>query len=101
MTRSVDAVVIVAVVLAIWQALFLYAGDVAITPPLRTFAFAGELFARASFWPHVGATLLAFGYALVISAVAGVALGLLLGLAAVRRRRRRADPGLVLHASRR
>jgi NitT/TauT family transport system permease protein len=79
-TRSVDGIVIVAVLLAIWQGLFLYAGDVAITPPLRTFAFAGELFARASFWPHVGATLLAFVYALAISAIAGVALGLLLGL---------------------
>ncbi|HYZ61096.1 MAG TPA: ABC transporter permease subunit, partial [Acetobacteraceae bacterium] len=43
-------------------------------------AFAGELLARPSFWPHVGATLLAFAYALSISAVAGIALGLVLGL---------------------
>lgn len=80
MRRSVDALLLVAIVLLIWQGLFLYAGDVAITPPLRTFAFAGELLRRPSFWPHVWATLQAFLYALAISAVGGVALGLVLGL---------------------
>ena len=50
------------------------------SPPLRTFAFAGELLTRPSFWPHAWATLQAFLYALAISAVAGVALGLILGL---------------------
>ena len=79
MNRAVDGAVIVLVLLGVWQGLFLYAGDVAITPPLRTFAFAGELLGSASFWPHAWATLLAFFYALVISAVAGVALGLVLG----------------------
>ena len=80
MTRLFDAVATVAVVLVIWLGLYAYAGDVAITPPLRTFAFAAELFARASFWIHVGATMAAFAMALAISAVAGVALGLVLGM---------------------
>ena len=75
-----DAIVIVAVILGIWLSLYAYAGDAAITPPLRTFAFAVELFSRASFWNHVGATMTAFAMALTISTVAGVALGLLLGL---------------------
>jgi NitT/TauT family transport system permease protein len=75
-----DAIVIVAVILGIWLCLYAYAGDAAITPPLRTFAFAVELFSRASFWNHVGATMTAFAIALTISTVAGVALGLLLGL---------------------
>ncbi len=80
MTRQFDALVMLAVLLAIWQGLFLYAGDVAITPPLGTFTFAAHLLGSASFWPHVGATMLAFVYALAISAVAGIGLGLLLGV---------------------
>jgi NitT/TauT family transport system permease protein len=80
MKKFADSLVILAVVLAIWQGLFAYAGDVAISSPLRTFAFAGELLTHAPFWGHATATLLAFAYALAISAVAGIALGLLLGL---------------------
>jgi NitT/TauT family transport system permease protein len=80
MTRLFDAVVIMAAILAIWLGLHAYAGDVAITAPVRTFAFAGELLSRASFWGHVGATMSAFGLALVISSVAGVAFGLVLGM---------------------
>lgn len=80
MTRRWDGLVVLAAVLAIWQALFLYAGDVAITRPDRTMLFAGELLGSASFWSNAQATLLAFGYALAISAVGGVALGLVLGL---------------------
>ena len=80
MTRLLDAVAIMAAILAIWLGLHAYAGDVAITAPVRTFAFAGELLSRASFWGHVGATMSAFGLALAISAVAGVAFGLVLGM---------------------
>jgi NitT/TauT family transport system permease protein len=80
MTRLVDAVAIMAAILGIWLGLHAYAGDVAITAPVRTFAFAGELLSRGSFWGHVGATMSAFGLALAISAVAGVVLGLVLGM---------------------
>jgi NitT/TauT family transport system permease protein len=80
MTRLLDAVAIMAAILAIWLGLHAYAGDVAITAPVRTFAFAGELLSRASFWGHVGATMSAFGLALAISAVAGVTFGLVLGM---------------------
>jgi NitT/TauT family transport system permease protein len=80
MTRLFDAVAIMAAILAIWLGLHAYAGDVAITAPVPTFAFAGELLSRASFWGHVGATMSAFGLALAISSVAGVALGLVLGM---------------------
>ena len=80
MMRLFDATAIVATILAIWLGLYAYAGDVALTSPWRTFAFAGELFSRASFWNHVGATMAAFAMALAISAVGGVALGLVLGV---------------------
>ena len=80
MKRLFDTVAIVATILAIWLGLYVYAGDVAITSPWRTFAFAAELFSRASFWNHVVATMVAFAMALAISAVVGVALGLMLGM---------------------
>lgn len=80
MKKLADSLVILAVVLAIWQGLYAYAGGVAITSPARTFAFAAELLAHAPFWDNAEATLQAFAYALAISTVAGIALGLLLGL---------------------
>ena len=78
--RALDGIILLVVILAIWQALFEYAGDVALTPPLRTFAFAVSLFRTDMFWTHVAATLEAFALALAISAALGVALGLVLGL---------------------
>jgi NitT/TauT family transport system permease protein len=78
--RLFDTVAIVAVVLAIWIGLHTYAGDSAITSPGVTFAFAGELLAKASFWENAAATLQAFLMALAISAIVGVALGLVLGV---------------------
>ncbi len=77
--RGVALAVVLLVVLLLWQALFAYAGDVAITSPLRTFAYAGTLLGERSFWGHVGATALAFAYSLAISAVLGLLLGLVLG----------------------
>ena len=80
MMRLFDAAAVVAAILVIWLGLYAYAGDSAITPPLRTFAYAAELLSRASFWNHVGATMAAFAMALAISAIGGVALGLVLGM---------------------
>jgi NitT/TauT family transport system permease protein len=76
MMRLFDAAAVVAAILVIWLGLYAYAGDSAITPPFRTFAYAAELLSRASFWKHVGATMAAFAMALAISAIGGVALGL-------------------------
>ena len=79
-TRLFDSFVLVAAILVVWLGLYAYAGDAAITPPWTTFAFALELLSRASFWTHVGATMMAFATAMAISAVAGVVLGLVLGM---------------------
>ena len=78
--KLTDSLLILALILAIWQGLFAYAGDVAISSPLSTFAFATELLTHAPFWNHAAATLQAFACALAISAAAGIALGLVLGL---------------------
>jgi NitT/TauT family transport system permease protein len=76
----VDGIAILAMLLVAWEALYAYAGDVAITPPLTTFIYAATLLGSSSFWPNVTATLLAFVEALVISTLLGVGLGLWLGL---------------------
>jgi len=72
--------VVIAVLLAVWQGIYAYAGDAAVSSPLVTLRYAADLLGSAAFWGHVGATLLAFAYALVISAFLGVAMGLWLGL---------------------
>jgi NitT/TauT family transport system permease protein len=63
----------------VWFAAWLAAGDAAITPPGRTFERAFALLASANFWGHARATFTAFAFALVISSLGGVGLGLLLG----------------------
>jgi NitT/TauT family transport system permease protein len=78
-TRVLDALVLVALFVAVWQGLYEYAGDAAITSPLTTLGYASTLVNTANFWSHAQATLVAFAYALAISIVLGVSLGLMLG----------------------
>ena len=78
--RTLDALVILAAVVALWQGVYAYAGESAVSPPLATLRYIGSLVARPMFWDHAGATGAAFLYSLVISAVLGVPLGLVLGL---------------------
>ena len=77
--RVFDATGVLVVVLAVWQAVFLYAGDAAISAPLDTAGYAFELLGRPRFWPHIEETMLAFAYALVISWIGGVGIGVWLG----------------------
>ena len=78
--RVVDALALAALTLLVWQGLYEYAGDSAITSPLTTLDYASSLVRTASFWGHAQATLVAFAYSLAISIALGVALGLILGL---------------------
>ena len=80
MKRGQDRLILIAVIVAIWYGLYLYAGDIAITPPGQTLAYLVTLFGTASFWGHVWASLVAFAAALGISIAGGVAIGLWLGL---------------------
>lgn len=80
MRKAADFLILFAVILGLWQGIWAYAGDAAITPPWRTMQFAWSLFQRPDFWGHVWATVSAFVYALAISALGGIALGLALGL---------------------
>jgi NitT/TauT family transport system permease protein len=79
MRRAFDVVLLLAVLVAAWQALHMAAGDVALTSPAETAAYAIDLLGRPRFWGHINETLLAFVYALVISWAGGVAIGVWLG----------------------
>ena len=78
-TRALDALVLIALFVAVWQGLYEYAGDAAITSPLTTLGYASSLVKTSNFWSHAQATLAAFLYALAISIALGVVLGLMLG----------------------
>ena len=78
--QASDSVVLILLALALWECAFLYAGDSAVSSPLQTLIYGASFVTRPSFWGHVEATMLAFGYAAVISIVTGVVLGLVLGL---------------------
>jgi len=77
--RLQDFALLVACILAAWQALYLIVGDVAITSPASTIGYAIELLPSSEFRPHLAASLTAFGDALLISYAGGVVLGLTLG----------------------
>lgn len=79
MRRAGDTALLILALLLVWQGLYEYAGAAALTPPAATARYAVELFGTPSFWRHVGATMSAFGWALLISGLAGIALGLWLG----------------------
>jgi NitT/TauT family transport system permease protein len=74
---DMGALVIIALVL--WQGIYEFVGDVALTPPIATFAHAGALLRSAPFLHHLATTADAFAVSLVIGSLTGVAAGLALG----------------------
>jgi NitT/TauT family transport system permease protein len=72
-------ILLVAGMLAIWEALYLVVGDVALRSPAETVRFTLELFGRDTFWPNLIETAKAFAVALVISIALGLAIGFALG----------------------
>jgi NitT/TauT family transport system permease protein len=77
--RVGDTGVLIIVALLLWQGLYEAVGDVALTPPLATFAHAGALLRSGLFLRHLAATADAFAVSVVIGSLAGVAAGLALG----------------------
>jgi NitT/TauT family transport system permease protein len=80
-TRGVrNGVILVLVLLALWQALYWWVGEIAFRSPLETFAYTARLIGSASFWPNLAETGQAFALALVLSVLIGLAVGFSLGL---------------------
>ena len=78
--QGVDIAILLAVVLATWQLLYDYAGEVALTSPWETAVTASQMLATPSFYPHLEETGLAFLQGYVIAVLGGLAIGLLLGV---------------------
>ncbi|MEA2880702.1 MAG: hypothetical protein QOF14_5898 [Hyphomicrobiales bacterium] len=78
--RTLRAAILIACVLAGWQALFWFAGSSALTSPLDTMAYLGELLSSPRFYPHLIETGQAFAAALAIAISAGILIGFTLGL---------------------
>lgn len=79
MKRWRDPLALIAIVLAAWQGLYWYAGDVALTSPLATIAQLGTMLRDPRFLPHVQETMLAFAQGFAIAVVLGLAIGTTLG----------------------
>ena len=75
-----NGAVLILVLLAIWQGLYWMVGDVALRSPLQTVAFTAKLLGSDMFWPHLAETATAFGVALALSVVLGLAIGFILGI---------------------
>jgi NitT/TauT family transport system permease protein len=78
--RLLSTALLVAGLLACWQALFAYAGTNALTSPAETFAYAARLLSSASFYPHLIETARAFALALACALALGFLIGFTLGL---------------------
>ena len=78
--RAFDAIVLVVAMLAIWQAVGSWTRGVAVSPPLQTLTYLFGLVRTWMFWDHATATLEAFALAFVLSALIGLALGLIFGV---------------------
>jgi NitT/TauT family transport system permease protein len=78
--RAFDGAVLALLMLALWQAIGSFTHGVAVSPPVQTLAYAFDLLRTPMFWDHAAATLYAFALAYVLSALIGLALGLIFGV---------------------
>ena len=75
-----DLVLLALVFIAVWQVFYEIAGSIALAPPLAAAQNALAMLGTSSFWSNAETTLRAFAIAVVIEAVAGLAIGIFLGL---------------------
>jgi len=80
MRKILPPLVIALAALVAWQLLSVASGPHAISPPVDTFAKLLQMMATARFWLDVAETGTAFLWALSLSIVGGLALGVVLGL---------------------
>jgi NitT/TauT family transport system permease protein len=77
--QGLDILLLIVALGVIWQGLYGYAGDVALTSPLETLLLSADLVVSPSFWPHLEETSLAVAEGLAIAVVGGLAVGFALG----------------------
>jgi len=74
-----NALVLIAALIAIWQILYWWVGDVALASPLATLRYTATLVVSESFDTHFIDTMRAFAIAYALSVVIGLAVGFWLG----------------------
>lgn len=78
--RRLDPLLLIVVALLLWAAVGAWTQGVAVSGPVATVAYLGELLLTARFWDSAGATAGALAMAFILSAACGLLLGLVLGL---------------------
>jgi NitT/TauT family transport system permease protein len=78
--RALDGIVVAALMLALWQAIGSWTQGVAVSPPLQTLTYLASLLVTPMFWDNAAATLEAFLLAFALSALIGLALGMIFGV---------------------
>lgn len=78
--RTMNSLIVIAILLVIWELLYLAIGEVAMRSPAETVIFTVKLVSSSMFWPNLEETAKAFGVALLLSVVIGLAIGFALGL---------------------
>ena len=78
--RVLDVLVLIVLMLGLWYVVGIWTHGVAISPPLQTLVYLAGLLRTEMFWEHAAATLEAFLLAFVLSALTGLALGLIFGI---------------------
>lgn len=74
-----STVLLIAILIALWQLLYLRVGDIAMRSPLATLTYTATLMSGEQFYGHLGETLKAFAAALAIAVACGLLIGLWLG----------------------
>ena len=80
MRQHLAVLLVIAVLVAAWQALYSAAGDIAVASPLATLDRMAQMLQTASFWENARETGYALLCAAVLAIVGGVALGVALGV---------------------
>jgi NitT/TauT family transport system permease protein len=78
-SSGLHSLTLIVALVAIWQGLYWWVGDVALASPLATLRYTATLFASESFESHVFDTLKAFAIAYALSVLIGLVVGFWLG----------------------
>ena len=78
--RMLDLTLLGLLVLVVWQIFFWIAGNIALASPWDAAKNAYELLTSGRFWSNAQATLLAFVIAVAIETLAGIVIGIVLGM---------------------
>jgi NitT/TauT family transport system permease protein len=80
MRKLFDFLIVIAILLLLWQMLHWVAGELAMTSPVETAVHIGTLLTSEDFWADAAETGRALQWAVAISVIGGIVLGVLIGM---------------------